>query len=305
VVIGNFDGVHRGHQAVLASALSLSENRALGPKVLTFNPHPAEVLGRGSRPVLTPIDRKVELLRRLGPELEVIVKPFTPELARRTPDEFVSGVLVEELFAKVVIVGENFRFGHDRKGDLGVLRQLGAKYGFEVRAEQLVGDEEGLFSSTRARDALERGDLAGVTRCLGRPHAISGTVIKGAQRGRSLGFPTANLASVREAIPPYGVYACLVDRVDESGAKALARGVMNLGVRPTLDAGYSAEVHLLDYEADLYGASLRLHLVERLRAEQRFPNLEALVDQIGRDAATARTLLERASPDLRANGAWA
>jgi riboflavin kinase/FMN adenylyltransferase len=110
---------------------------------------------------------------------------------------------------------------------------------------------------------------------------------------------------VREAIPPYGVYACLVDRVDESGAKALARGVMNLGVRPTLDAGYSAEVHLLDYEADLYGASLRVHLVERLRAEQRFPNLEALVDQIGRDAATARTLLESASPDLRANGAWA
>ncbi|HET9932071.1 MAG TPA: bifunctional riboflavin kinase/FAD synthetase, partial [Polyangiaceae bacterium] len=305
VVIGNFDGVHRGHRAVIASALSLAKAHGLAPKVLTFHPHPSEVLGRGVRPVLTPVERKVELLQRLGAELEVVVAPFTLELSRMTPRDFVRHVLVEELVAKVVIVGENFRFGHGRAGDLHTLRELGAEFGFEARAEPLVGDELGIFSSTRAREALERGDLSGVLRCLGRPHALSGTVVHGAHRGRDLGFRTANLGEVREAIPPYGVYACLVDRLDGGNARALARGVMNLGVRPTVQAGYSAEVHLLDWEGDLYGATLRVHLVDRLRGEQRFPSLEALVEQIHRDASAARELLEGRAPDPAANGAWA
>ncbi|MFZ5892146.1 MAG: bifunctional riboflavin kinase/FAD synthetase [Myxococcota bacterium] len=305
VVIGNFDGVHRGHAAVVSSARALATSQGLVPKVLTFHPHPAEVLGRGSRPVLTKITRKVELLKRLAPELEVVVEPFTRELSRKTPHEFVGEILVDALAAKLVIVGENFRFGHERAGDLATLRELGITFGFEARAEPLVGDNEGLFSSTRAREALERGDLEGVRRCLGRPHALSGTVVQGAQRGRLLGFPTANLGGVLEATPPYGVYACVVDRVEDGGSKALARGVMNLGVRPTLAAGFSAEVYLLDFEADLYGAELRVHLIEHLRPEQRFSGLDALKEQIARDVERARTVLEGMTPDPNACGAWA
>ena len=305
VVIGNFDGVHRGHRAVIGAALALATARELAPKVLTFHPHPSEVLGRGVRPGLTTVERKVELLQRLGGELDVVVAPFTLELSRMTPRGFAEHMLVRELDAKVVIVGENFRFGHGRAGDLQTLRELGRELDFEARAEPLVGDELGVFSSTRAREALERGDLDAVLGCLGRPHSLSGAVVHGAHRGRDLGFRTANLGDVREALPPYGVYACLVDRIEDGHGQALARGVMNLGVRPTLQAGYSAEVHLLDWDGDLYGANLRVHLTHRLRGEQRFPNLDALVEQIGRDSATARELLASSSPDPAAKGAWA
>jgi riboflavin kinase/FMN adenylyltransferase len=306
VVIGNFDGVHRGHRAVIQTALELGRADGLRCLVLTFHPHPAEVLGRGGRPVLTNIDRKVELLLRLGDSLEVVVEPFTLELSRLTPRTFARDVLVERLGAKTVIVGENFRFGHERAGDLKTLRALGQELGFDARAEPLVGDEEGLFSSTRAREALELGDLARVERCLGRPHSLFGRVIEGAARGRTLGFPTANLGGVIEALPPHGVYACLVDVVEGTGpGRALARGVMNLGVRPTLAAGFSAEVHLLDFSRDLYGQSLRVHLISKLRDEQRFSSLDALKAQITADVESARAALRHCQPAPDADGAWA
>lgn len=304
VVIGNFDGVHRGHAAVIASALSLAKREGLRPFVLTFHPHPAEVLGRGARPVLTTIDRKVELLLRLGSELEVVVEPFTSELSRYSPRDFAKQFLVEALRAKVVIVGDNFRFGRDRAGDLASLRELGVALGYEVRAEPLVGDDQGLFSSTRARAALEAGDLLQVERCLGRPHALTGVVVQGAARGRTLGFPTANLGGVVEALPPYGVYACLVDHLQASGPRALRPGVMNLGVRPTLAAGFSVEVHLLGFSGDLYGETLRVHLISRLRGEQRFDGLDALKAQIAVDSSAASSLLRGREPDPAAGGAY-
>jgi riboflavin kinase/FMN adenylyltransferase len=292
VVIGNFDGVHRGHRAVIESALRLADEQGLRPLVLTFHPHPAEVLGRGGRPVLTTIDRKVELLLELGERLEVVVEPFTLELSRLEPTAFVREVLLERLDAKVVIVGDNFRFGHRRAGDLHVLRALGEQFGFDAHAEPLVGDEEGLFSSTRARAALEAGDLASAARCLGRPHSLSGRVARGAARGRTLGFPTANLADVAEATPPHGVYVCLVRREEaDREAAALGPGVLNLGVRPTVQGGFSVEVHLLDFSGDLYDAQLRVELVARIRDEQRFPSIDALKEQIARDVLTARKLL--------------
>lgn len=292
VVIGNFDGVHRGHRAVAESALRLADEQGLRPLVLTFHPHPAEVLGRGARPVLTTIGRKVELLLALGERLEVVVEPFTLELSRLSPREFVRQVLVERLDAKVVIVGENFRFGHQRAGDLPTLRGLGEELGFDAHAEPLVGDERGLFSSTRAREALEVGDLASVERCLGRPHSLSGRVAHGAARGRTIGFPTANLANVAEATPPYGVYACRVEREGESGEAALlGPAVLNLGVRPTVQGGFSVEAHLLDFSGDLYGAALRVELVARVRDEQRFVSVDALKEQIARDVLRARELL--------------
>jgi riboflavin kinase/FMN adenylyltransferase len=292
VVIGNFDGVHRGHRAVVESALRLAEEQSLRPLVLTFHPHPAQVLGRGARPVLTTIDRKVELLLALGERLEVVVEPFTLELSRLSPREFAREVLVERLDAKVVIVGENFRFGHQRAGDLPALRALGDELGFDAHAEPLVGDELGRFSSTRARQALELGDLSSVERCLGRPHSLSGLVVHGAARGRTIGFPTANLADVAEATPPYGVYACRVQREGANDeASSLGPAVLNLGVRPTVQGGFSVEAHLLEFSGDLYGAALRVELVARVRDEQRFASIDELKAQITRDIATARELL--------------
>ena len=305
VAIGNFDGVHRGHRAVIEAALTEARERALAPLVLTFDPHPSEVLGRGVRPPLTVVERKVELIERLGSELRVVVEPFTLELAQLTPEQFVREFVVGLLGVRVVIVGENFRFGHERSGDLETLVALGRELGFEARASSLSGDSEGPYSSTRARAALAQGDLPGVQQLLGRPHSISGKVVTGAQRGRTIGVPTANLAEVREALPPYGVYAVQVDRIlPEGSGTALATGVANIGLRPTVSGGFSVEVHLFDYDGDLYGAELRVHLVARLREERKFAGLDELKAQIAKDSAEARAALAGATVDPAARGAW-
>ena len=290
MVIGNFDGVHRGHQALITAAIDTAHSLGLTPLILTFDPHPATVLGRGVRPPLTPIERKTELLLQLSEALEVVVEPFTKELSLRSPEEFAAEVLSRRLQARVVIVGEDFRFGHQRTGGLAELRALGQRLGFEARAEGLVGDAEGVFSSTRAREALEGGDLAGVERCLGRAHALSGRVVHGAARGRTLGFPTANLDGVLEALPPFGVYACRAEHLD-TPARGLTPAVLNIGLRPTLAAGFSVEAHLLDFSGDLYDQRLRLHLTARLRDELRFSGLPALQAQIQQDVEQARRLL--------------
>jgi riboflavin kinase/FMN adenylyltransferase len=305
VAIGNFDGVHAGHRAVICASALEARGRGLVPVVLTFDPHPAEVLGRGRLPVLTSVERKVELVCRLDSEIRVVVQPFTKELAASSPEQFAKDLLVAQLGAEVVIVGQNFRFGHNREGTLDTLVRLGRELHFEARAEQLAGDSAGTYSSTRARALLSKGDLAGVEHVLGRPHSISGLVVQGDQRGRTLGFPTANLANMVEELPPHGVYACVVDELDDTGrGKALAKGVANLGVRPTVQAGQSFEVHLFDFAGDLYGRRLRVHLIARLRGEQRFPDLSALKAQIARDSADARVLVDARTPDPEARGGW-
>jgi riboflavin kinase/FMN adenylyltransferase len=305
VAIGNFDGVHLGHRAVIEAALSEARERHLSPLVLTFDPHPAEVLGRGARPPLTVLERKLELIERLGPEIRVVVEPFTLELSKLSPAEFAREFVAVLLGARVVIVGENFRFGYDRAGDLETLVTLGRELNFEARASSLSGDGEGPYSSTRARVALAAGDLGSVQRLLGRPHSLSGQVVLGAQRGRTIGVPTANLGGVREALPPYGVYAVLVDRVAAGGNRALATGVANIGLRPTVGGGFSVEVHLFDFEGDLYGAELRVHLVARLREERKFAGLDELKAQIAKDSAEARAVVLAARPEPSARGAWA
>lgn len=301
VAIGNFDGVHRGHQAVLEGAAIDASARGLEPVVLTFDPHPAAIIGRGAPAVLTPPPRKIELIERAQPGVRVVVRPFDREFAAQSPEAFAERVLVGELSAKLVIVGKNFRFGRARAGDFDVLSSLGRSLGFETRSHALVGDARGTFSSTRVREAIAAGDLVAAREVLGRPHAISGVVARGDQRGRTIGFPTANLADVTEALPPYGVYAVVVDRlvaVDRSRAvpaqgAALASGVANIGVRPTVKEGASPsiEIHLFDFDGDLYGAELRVHLLARLRGEQRFAGLDALKAQIAKDAAEARELV--------------
>jgi riboflavin kinase/FMN adenylyltransferase len=294
-VIGNFDGVHRGHQAVVTQARAEADARGLDVAVLTFDPHPAEVLGRGRRPVLTTLPRKSELMRRLG-ALEVYACTFDKELASWPPDRFARDLVKGALLAGAVVVGENFRFGAQRAGDFAMLRMLGEKYGFEPVASAIAEDANGPFSSTRAREAVLRGDLAEAEAVLGRAHAISGVVERGDERGRTLGFPTANLGQVPEVVPPNGVYAIVVD-VLANGARALARGVMNIGVRPTVDGQKrTIEAHLLDFTGDLYDKPLRVHLVARLRDEQKFAGLDELKAQIGKDVADARARLASVEP---------
>ncbi|HVH42161.1 MAG TPA: bifunctional riboflavin kinase/FAD synthetase [Labilithrix sp.] len=286
VIIGNLDGVHRGHQAVLRQARAIADARGLSTVVLTFDPHPTEVLRGSGPPRLATLERRIELLRRHGAD-EVVVEPFTQELAAVTPERFAKELLADRLGAKAVVVGENFRFGAHRAGGLDALRGFGARFGFEVAAAEVAGDERGPFSSTRVREAIAQGDLAEATHLLGRWHSISGIVEGGDRRGRTIGFPTANLGGVSEVLPPYGVYAVFAgDRP----------GVMNLGVRPTVDGkSLRVEVHLFDFEGDLYGQPMRVFLVGRIRDEKKFAGLDELKTQIAADAAAARVVLAEAA----------
>ncbi|HEY2512262.1 MAG TPA: riboflavin kinase, partial [Polyangiaceae bacterium] len=212
---------------------------------------------------------------------------------------FARDLLARALRAKVVLVGDNFHFGVNRSGDRALLATLGEELGFEVRVHAIAGDAEGPFSSTRARKAVAEGDLPAVIRVLGRPHSISGLVGHGAKLGRTLGFPTANLADVPETLPPDGIYAVTVDEVlSTGGARALAKGALSIGVRPTIEGamGRTTEVFLLDFARDLYGAHLRLHLVARLRDEKKFGSLDELKAQIARDVDETRVQTQGALP---------
>ena len=305
VAIGNFDGVHRGHQAVLCAAIDVAGAKGLVPVVLTFDPHPTVAVGRPPPALLTILSRKLELLQRLDPQLHVVVQHFDREFASQSPEVFIQSVLVQKLHAKCVRVGDNFRFGTGRSGDLAALREHGARMGFEAMATTMVGDAHGRYSSTRARDAIAAGNLTVAREILGRPHALIGEVVRGQRLAHQLGFPTANLAWVAEALPPHGVYAVAVDVEDESGkATRLGKGVANLGVRPTMDAGFAVEVHLLDFSGDLYGKKLRVHLIDFIRPERKFAETGDLKVQIARDVEAARSALEGLRGRGSASEAW-
>jgi riboflavin kinase/FMN adenylyltransferase len=227
----------------------------------------------------------------LGVE-RVYVRRFDTVFASWEPERFARALVAEALAARVVVVGQNFRFGIRRTGDLALLQSLGAELGFEVRVHAITSDARGRFSSTRAREAISAGDLDEVERVLGRPHALSGRVVHGAERGRTIQFPTANIAP-GEMLPPDGVYAVRVDRFDDDRAvTALPGGVTNIGVRPTLGGGArTVETYVLDFTGDLYGDRLRVHLMARLREERKFGDLEQLKMQITRDCDHARRTL--------------
>lgn len=309
VAIGNFDGVHRGHQAVLHDAVAQARVRSLEPVVLTFDPHPAVVLGRRELPVLTALPRKCELIRRIDPALRVQIEPFTTALAAFSPEEFARTLLVEKLAARQVVVGQNFHFGKGRSGDFATLARLGQALGFEAVAQPLLCVGDTVVSSSAIRDALAAADLARAESLLGRCHSLTGQVVTGDGRGRTLGTPTANLDKLSEVMPAFGVYACLVDEVPAPGAagspRALARAVANVGVRPTFDQQVPrVEAHLLDFAGDLYGRWLRVHLIERLRGEQKFASVEELQRQVASDVEHARVGLAGCVADSAAGGAW-
>ncbi len=302
VVVGNFDGVHRGHAAVVARAREEAARLGLADvSVLTFSPHPGEVLGKGSPALVTTMERRAALLARLG-VARLYVQPFDLAFAASTPEAFAERV-ARLLRARLVLVGEGFRYGARRAGDIASLRASGARLGFEAAEVALVGDEAGAVSSTRVRAAIATGDVREAERLLGRHHSFEGVVVHGDARGRTIGFPTANLGAVVEMLPKTGVYAVAADRVDGAPAP-VATGVANVGVRPTVTGGAGelrVEVHLFDHASDLYGARLRVALVERVRDERRFDGLPALKAQIELDARVAR----EATAALRARPAGA
>jgi riboflavin kinase/FMN adenylyltransferase len=294
VVIGNFDGVHRGHQRVFGDVAQAARTSGRPVAGLSFWPHPALVLGRGAPPpMLSTLDERAALLQQHA-GATLLVHPFTHAFSQLSPEAFVREVLCDALGVTAVSVGDDFRFGRGRAGDVATLRTLGAELGFEVVAHSLEGDAEGPFSSSRARSLLSAGDVCGAANVLGRPHSLTGVVIHGDARGRTIGFPTANLAKVEQMIPAYGVYAVTVQRQTEGRMEALGQGVMNIGVRPTVDGKeLRLEVHLFDLAQDLYGQTLRVELRERLRGEQRFAGLPELMAQIQADAVLARDVLSR------------
>ncbi len=311
VAVGKFDGVHRGHQAVIAEARAHAAARGLTTTALTFDPHPAEVVGpedqRRPWPRLTSLSRRAELLGRAGAD-RVVVRRFDAAFAAWSPEAFARDLLASTLGARVVLVGENFRFGAQRAGDLRRLEELGAELGFEARVHPIAGDDAGPFSSTRARAAIAPGDVAEAARVLGRWHAVTGVVGHGKKLGRTIGFPTANVEAIAELLPADGIYATVIDVVDArpggEGARALGVAATSIGVRPTIEGatGRTVEAYLLDLDRDLYGATLRVHFVARLRDELRFESLEALKAQIARDVEATRVAAAGIAPG--AGGAY-
>jgi riboflavin kinase / FMN adenylyltransferase len=269
VAIGTFDGVHRGHQAVIEDA----------DTVLTFDPHPLEVLHPAALPkLITPFAVKRDVIEGLGVE-ELVVIPFDREFAQRSGEDFIEHVLVERLSATQVSVGENFRFGAKAQGDP---RMLAAHPEFETRVVPLVEVDGETVSSTRIRALIAAGDMEGARHCLGAPFMVEGTVVGGDQRGRELGFPTANIVpDDRLAIPGHGVYAAFADGVPAA---------VNVGVRPTFETGRGVliETYLIDRSEDLYGATLRVAFVARLRGEKRFASVEDLIAQMRIDVEDAK-----------------
>jgi riboflavin kinase / FMN adenylyltransferase len=291
VTVGNFDGVHRGHQSLVAEAVAEARARGGTAVALTFDPHPSRVLSPDRAPgSLMTLDQKAEALALLGID-RLAVLPFTFELSRQSAGDFARAVLRDAVGARVVVVGEGFRFGRGREGDLALLSRLGESLGFAVRGTRPVIHEGAPISSTRIREALARGAVAAARQMLGRHFFVDGAVVRGQGRGRTIGLPTANIAVVNETLPARGVYACRCRVLGEAGGAA--RGaVLNIGHRPTFGGGgLSVEAHLLDFEGDLYGRTLRVEFEERLREERPFEGAEALVRQVQDDIARARRML--------------
>ncbi len=292
IALGNFDGIHRGHRRVIDPILEIAELfSGRYSTVVSFDPHPRFFFSGQPQPLLTPIAEKARVLADLGLD-QLVLLPFTRAIADLSPEEFVVDVLIHQLGAEHLCVGADFRFGRNRSGAASDLRRIAESFGVPTEIIPLFNDDGERISSSAIRRALGSGDVARAAELLGRPYALCGRVVGGQRLGRTLGFPTANLdLPADKLLPAQGVYA---GRVSSDGL-GLDRhpAVMNLGLRPTVsgDRQLQAEVHLLDWQGDCYGADLRMELLAHLRSEQRFASLDDLKAQIGRDCAQARDLL--------------
>ena len=290
LALGNFDGMHRGHLKIIERVRRVAEERGATAVAMTFDPHPSKIVRPDKAPpLLMTNQQKLEALARAGMHGVAIVR-FTAELAQWDPETFVRTVLVEWLHVAEVWVGANFLFGHDRAGTFSMLRSLGARYGFRAEKIDPVRYKDFVVSSTRIRRLITEGRADEAGALLGHHYTIDGTVIEGQKRGRSLGFPTANICTDNELVPPRGVYATI----------AMVNGVAyqsmtNIGTRPTFEAGDEnvIETHLIDMDQDLYGARLRLGFVQRVRDERKFDELNGLKAQIEADRAYTKDLFDR------------
>jgi len=290
VCIGVFDGVHRGHQAMIGTAVRRARELGVRAVAVTFDRHPQEVVQPGSQPrlLMTP-GRRAQLVAALGVDL-VVVLPFDDTLRHLAPQAFVDHVLVDPLQARAVVVGDNFRYGHRAAGDVGTLRASG---GFEVLAVPLLAEADVVVSSTEIRAAVDAGAVERAAHLLGRPHFVDGVVVRGDQRGRVLGFPTANVqVDPRVAVPARGIYAGRFHVLPPHGPATSHPAVTSVGVNPTFGGTeLRVEAHLLDRTADLYGVTAAVDFRHHLREERTFPSAETLVTQMTADRDEARRLL--------------
>jgi riboflavin kinase/FMN adenylyltransferase len=289
LTVGNFDGIHRGHQAMLQRLLAGARTRGLQTCVLTFEPHPREFFAAQAAPTrLTSLREKLELLAAHG-VARTHVQRFDRAFASLAPEAFADQILAKRLKAQWLLIGEDFRFGAKRAGDVPLLKELGRRHGYQVEILPVVARAGARVSSSAVRAALAAGDLARAEELLGRPYSISGRVVHGRKLGRELGFATANVQLKHNRPPLSGIYAVRVHGVGPSSRPAVA----SLGVRPTITVSGRAvlEVHLFDFSADLYGAHMRVEFLHKIRDEEKYSDLAALKAQIERDCEAARALL--------------
>jgi riboflavin kinase/FMN adenylyltransferase len=296
IALGNFDGVHLGHQQVLKKIIDHQANsgdQRPYPTVVSFNPHPRQFFTGQHQPLLTPLEEKVAQLESLG-IAQLVLLPFSQALANLVPQEFVETILFKQLQAQKISVGADFRFGYQRQGTAQDLTAIAAQFGIEVFTTSLQQDANQRISSSLIRSALAAGDMEQANRMLGRPYGLVGKVIYGQQLGRTLGFPTANLALPEEKLlPRFGVY-CVRVHCPSLSPHPLG-GVMNLGDRPTVDGQkVTAEIHLFNFSDNLYDQSLRVELLQFLRPEQKFSGLDSLKAQIAQDCQQAQAMLLKA-----------
>jgi riboflavin kinase/FMN adenylyltransferase len=288
VTVGVFDGVHRGHQKLISRTVERGRARGLSTVLVTFDPHPAEIIRPGRHPArLTSLRRRADLVAELGVDAFCVL-PFTPEVQHMEPAAFAYEVLVDRLHAAEVIVGRNFTFGHKAAGKVPLLTELGARFGFGVEGLDLMTDDGVTVSSTYIRSCIDAGDVAAAAAALGRPHRIEGVVVHGDHRGRELGFPTANIASAEwTALPADGVYAGHF----VLGARRLLSAI-SVGTNPTFSGRErTVEAYVLDVDEDFYGFDIGVDVEHWLRGQERFVDIEALLAQIRNDVERTRTLL--------------
>jgi riboflavin kinase / FMN adenylyltransferase len=290
IALGNFDGIHQGHQRVIVPVLANSTfgNTSLIPTVVTFEPHPQEFFGKAPRLLLTPLPEKAAHLNLMGVE-QLILLPFTADLARLSAKEFIEQILITKLQAQTISVGFNFKFGYQRSGSVADLLEIWGDR-LHVIPQAMFNNER--ISSSAIRDALSNGDVARASCLLGRNYSLSGIVISGQKIGRTIGFPTANIQThPRKFLPRDGVYAVRVSNPLIEFGKQQVNGVMNIGIRPTIANSAAInrviEVHILDWQGDLYGAEINVEIIKFLRPEQKFENVEQLKQQIKIDCEQA------------------
>jgi riboflavin kinase/FMN adenylyltransferase len=298
VTVGMYDGVHRGHQKLIGAAVSRAQAMRRPSLLLTFDPHPAEVVRPGSHPaILTSMDRKAELVAGLGVDA-MCVLPFTQEFMRLSPESFTHTVLVEHLHAAEVVVGENFTYGHRASGTVETLRAEGRRFGFAVDGIPLAEDAsdggEVTISSTYIRACVAAGDMVPAARALGRPHRVDGVVVRGHRRGREMGYPTANVETPPfTAIPADGVYAgYLVTRDPRGASQDRFPAAISVGTNPTFQGSRrTVEAYVLDYDGDLYGEHVGVEFTQRLRPMTAFPDVDQLMAAMAKDVVDTRAAL--------------